>query len=278
MPAWWQNLTLDEMVRAVVDIGLVAYVLYRLFVLIRGTRAVQLINGIFILLVAYAVSRWLNLVTLNWLMEKALVGGLVALPIVFQPELRRALEQLGRGRLIPAAALSDLGEEDVGRVIDQVVRAVEILSRNKTGALIVMERSTKLGEYLDAGIPVDATVTWELLTNIFIPNTPLHDGALVIRGTRVLAAGVWLPLAEATLLSTELGSRHRAAIGVTEHSDAVAVVASEETGTISVAHGGRLLRNLDEKALRETLTTLLPAKSLMPRGLWQWASKGGQTG
>lgn len=276
MSAWWQNLTLDEVIRAVVDVGVVGYLLYRLFIFIRGTRAVQLINGIVILLAAFQVSRWLNLYTLNWVMEKAIVVAAVALPIVFQPELRRALEQIGRGRLIPTTTFTEMGVEDIGRVIDQVVKAAEIHSRTRTGVLIVLERRTKLGDYTDTAVQMDALVTWELLTNIFIPNTPLHDGAVVARGSRIIAAGVWLPPAEATVLSSELGSRHRAAIGVTEHSDAVAVVVSEETGIISVANGGRLVRNLDEKSLRENLTALLIDKSPGARPFWGWNTKGGQ--
>lgn len=261
-----------EIVLSVLDIGLVAYVLYRLFILIRGTRAVQLINGIFVLLLANAASRALNLYTLKWLLDQAIFTAAVALPVVFQPELRRALETLGRGRFIPTTGISELNEEDVGRVLDQVVKCTEILSRNKTGALVVLERETKLGEVIDSGIKIEGYVSWELFTNIFIENTPLHDGAVIVRGNRVMAAACWLPLAEATFLAHELGTRHRAAVGVTEHSDAIAVVVSEETGTISVAHGGKLIRDLDEKALRELLTALLVPKSAPGRTFWSWGN------
>lgn len=263
-----------EIALALLDISLVAYVLYRLFILIRGTRAVQLINGIFILLLGNAISTALNLHTLKWLLDQAIFTAAVALPVVFQPELRRALETLGRGRFIPAPGLKELGDEDVGRVLDQVVKAAEILSRNKTGALIVFERETKLGEVIDSGIRIEGYVSWELLTNIFIQNTPLHDGAVILRGNRVLAAACWLPLAEATYLAHELGTRHRAAVGVTEHSDCVSVVVSEETGTISVAHGGKLIRDLDEKALRELLTALLAPRPAPGRPFWSWGSSG----
>lgn len=259
---------------SILDITLVAYVLYRLFILIRGTRAVQLINGIFVLLLANAASRILDLHTLKWLLDQAIFTAAVALPVVFQPELRRALETLGRGRFIPTVGVSDLGAEDVGRLLDQVVKSADILARNKTGALMVLERETKLGEIIDSGIRIEGFVSWELLTNIFVENTPLHDGAVIIRGNRLMAAACWLPLAEATVLVHELGTRHRSAVGVTEHSDAVAVVVSEETGTISVAHGGKLIRDLDEKALRELLTALLVPKPAPARIFWSWGSAG----
>lgn len=266
--------TLGEYLLAVVDIGLVAYILYRLFILIRGTRAVQLINGLFILLLATAASRVLRLYTLNWLLEKVVLGASVALPIVFQPELRRALEQLGRGRFIPTKGFLDPGDEDPARLIDQVSKAAEILARNKTGALMVIERETRLGEVIDSGIPIDGKVSWELLTNIFIPNTPLHDGAVILRGDRVMAGACWLPLAEATELEHRLGSRHRAGVGITEHSDAVSVIVSEETGEVSVANGGKLIRGLDEKALREMLTALLTPRPAV-RTLWPFRSGEG---
>ncbi len=264
--------SLSEIVLAVLDVSLVAYVLYRLFILIRGTRAVQLINGIFVLLLANAASRALNLYTLKWLLDQAVITAAVALPVVFQPELRRALETLGRGRFIPTTGISELGVEDVGRMLDQVVKCTEILSRNKTGALVVLERETRLGEIIDSGIKIEGHISWELLTNIFIENTPLHDGAVIVRGNRVMAAACWLPLAEATYLSHDLGTRHRAAVGVTEHSDAISVVVSEETGTISVANSGKLIRDLDEKALRELLTALLAPRPAPGRAFWHWGS------
>lgn len=256
------------------DISLVAYILYKLFSLIRGTRAVPLINGIFVLVLAYLAARLLELYTIQFILDKAFILASVAIPIIFQPELRRALEHLGRGRLLPNRRTDELKEEELSRLIDQVVRATEILGRSKTGALLVIERETGLGEYIDSGIRVDGVVSWELLTNIFIPNTPLHDGAVVISGSRVAAAACWLPLAEASVLAHELGTRHRAGVGVTEQSDAVTVIVSEETGTISVAQSGKLVRHLDEKMLRETLTTLLEVKKKQAgsRSFWNWGA------
>lgn len=255
------------------DVSLVAYMLYKLLSLIKGTRAVPLINGMFVLAAAYLVAQWMGLYTIQFILEKVFIGAAVAVPIIFQPELRRALEYLGRGRLLVTNRTDDLKEEDFKKVIDQIVRAVEILGRTKTGALIVLERETGLGEYVDSGISVDALVSTELLTNIFIPNTPLHDGAVVIRGPRIVAAACWLPLAEASVLAHDLGTRHRAGIGVTEQSDAVTVVVSEETGTISLAQNGKLVRFLDEKTLREMLTNLLEnTRPAGPRGFWNWGA------
>lgn len=256
------------------DVSLVAYILYKLLSLIRGTRAVPLINGIFVLALAFVVADRLGLNTIQFILEKVFLAAAVAIPIIFQPELRRALEYLGRGKLLPTNRRSDdLVEEDIRRLIDQVVRATEILGRTKTGALMVIERETGLGEYIDSGVKVDGLVTTELLTNIFIPNTPLHDGAVVVRGNRVAAAACWLPLAEASVLAHDLGTRHRAGVGVTEQSDAVTIVISEETGTISLAQNGKLVRFLDEKTLREMLTNLLEVKKTTgARSLWNWGS------
>lgn len=256
------------------DVSLVAYILYKLLSLIRGTRAVPLINGIFVLALAFVVAERLGLNTIQFILEKVFLAAAVAIPIIFQPELRRALEYLGRGKLLPSNRRSDdLVEEDIRRLIEQVVRAAEILGRTKTGALLVIERETGLGEYVDSGVKVDGLVTTELLTNIFIPNTPLHDGAVVVRGNRVAAAACWLPLAEASVLAHDLGTRHRAGVGVTEQSDAVTIVISEETGTISLAQNGKLVRFLDEKTLREMLTNLLEVKKTSgARSFWHWGS------
>lgn len=260
--------------RTILDISIVAYIVYKLFSLIRGTRAVPLINGLFTLIIAYLIAKQLELYTIQWLLENSFIAASVAIPIIFQPELRRALEHLGRGRLLPTnRQREDLKGEELRKLIDQVVRAAEILGRTKTGALIVLERETGLGEYIDSGIQLDAVVTWELLTNIFVEKTPLHDGAVVIRANRAAAAACWLPLAEASVLAHELGTRHRAGVGVTEQSDAVTVIVSEETGSISVAQGGKLIRNLDEKTLREMLTTLLEVnKPTGSRGFWNWGA------
>lgn len=262
----FSRLSLPGLFLAALDIGLVAYVLYRLFVLIRGTRAVQLINGIFVLLLAHGAAKVLHLYTLTWLLDKAILGATFAIPIVFQPELRRALEQLGRGRFIPTKGFTELADHELTRMIDQVVQASMVLARERMGALIVLERETQLGEIIERGIAVEALLSWELLVNTFIKNTPLHDGAVIIRGNRLMAAACLLPLAEATYLGHDLGTRHRAGVGVTENSDAIAVIVSEETGAISVAQGGKLTRYLDEKSLREVLTALMVPRQPQNRG------------
>ncbi len=259
-----------DIVGALIDIAIVAFVFYKLFTLIRGTRAVQLLKGILVLLVATSVSRWLHLYTIHWLLQNVQVMLVVALPIVFQPELRRALEQLGRGRLF-TRPLSQLGEEAVNRLVGEIARAVEILARNRVGALIVVERETGLNDLIETGSRIDGLVSADLLVNVFIPNTPLHDGAVIIRGDRVMAAGCFLPLSEALEVSRELGTRHRAALGVTEATDALCVVVSEETGSVSLASGGKLMRNLDDKTLRELLTALLLPARPAPFG---WFSRG----
>jgi diadenylate cyclase len=243
-----------DIVRTVLDISIVAYVLYRLLILIRGTRAVQLIKGVTVLFIAWWASDLLKLGAVSFLLDKAQVALVVALPIVFQPELRRALEQLGRGGFL--VRTQPFGEEDLDRVLKDVVRAVSILSKNKTGALIVLERESGLKEVAETGTAIDGKISAELLINIFMPHTPLEDGAVLIRSDRIIAAGCFLPLSENPDLSRELGARHRAAIGLTEESDALVVVVSEESGAISLANAGKLIRNLDEETLNEMLSAM----------------------
>jgi len=241
---------------AVIDVALVAFVLYRLFMLIRGTRAVSLVRGVLLLVVATPVSGWLRLYTVHWLLEQFQLWLIFALLVVFQPELRRILEQLGRGRLL-AAPPSSLGERELRDLIGEVIRAVDSLSRSKTGAIIVIERETGLKEIIETGKRIDGLVSAEFLVNLFVPATPLHDGAAIIRGDRVVAAGCFLPLSDADNMARDLGTRHRAALGVTEQSDAVVAVVSEETGDVSVAHEGKLMRHLDLSSFEETLIARL---------------------
>lgn len=251
-----QAMTWLDVVVALVDIFLVSYLVYRLFLLIRGTRAIPLLNGVALLVLATAISRLLKLDTLHWILQYAQLGLVVGLPIVFQPELRRALEQVGRGRLL-ARSLRGMHEGDPAAIIDAVVSAAVNLSRNRTGALIVLERETGLNDIAETGIPLDSLVSMELLVNLFVPSTPLHDGAVIVRGDRIVAAGCFLPLTELRDLDSQIGTRHRAALGISEQSDAVTVVVSEETGGISIAHGGKLIRQLDDVKLRHMLTTML---------------------
>ncbi|MFZ5647396.1 MAG: diadenylate cyclase CdaA [Bacillota bacterium] len=264
MPEWLKAYNFNPLdifsITNLIDIAIVAFVLYRLMLLIRGTRAVQLLKGLAVLVVATALSSLLQLYTLQWILKQAMTALVVALPIVFQPELRRALEKLGGGGgwLLNRHSVS---EADIDSVVGEIVRAVRIMSKEKIGALIVLERSTGLEEYIDTGIKVGGRASGELLVNIFIPRTPLHDGAVIIRGDRIMAAACVLPLTQAQNLSRSLGTRHRAGIGITEESDALAIIVSEETGTISLAVEGVLAGGLDEKLLADRLTgALKPAK------------------
>ncbi len=248
-----------EIFLIILDITVVSFVIYKMIMLIKGTRAVQLIKGLLVLVVAYFISDLLQLTTVNWFLQQIQLLIVVALPIVFQPELRRALEQLGRGKIF-SRNMTFLGVEDRSRLINELVRSVQSLSKNKYGALIVIENETGLLDYINTGVILDGHVSAELLVNIFVPNTPLHDGAVIIRGDRIAAAGCFLPLTDSPYLSKQLGTRHRAALGITENSDCVVIIVSEETGTISVAYEGELTRYLDEKNLKEMLEDLLLVK------------------
>ena len=201
------------------------------------------------------ICRWLNLHIISWLLEKSMTVIMVALPVVFQPELRRALEQIGRGKLFHKG--SELDEQELEEMLDAVAHATKVMSKNKVGALMVFERATGLAERIETGVPIDGLVSSGLLQNIFVKDTPLHDGAVVIRGNRVVAACCLLPLTENRNLSQELGTRHRAAIGMSEQSDAMILVVSEETGTISIARNGELMRYLTVDDVKEILRTAI---------------------
>ncbi|MEG1159315.1 MAG: diadenylate cyclase CdaA [Acidaminococcaceae bacterium] len=233
------------------DIIVVTYFLYRLYQMLKNTRAASLVKGLLVLLLATLASKWLNLHVINWLLEKSMTVVMVALPVVFQPELRRALEQIGRGKLFRKSTILD--EQEVEMMLEAVAEAASTMSRRKIGALIVFERETGLNDYIETGVQIDALVSTELFMNIFIPNTPLHDGAVIIRGNRIVAASCLLPLTDARNLSQELGTRHRAALGLSEQSDALVLVVSEETGTISLARSGSLQRYLTEEDVKDLL-------------------------
>ncbi len=254
---------------SLIDILLVAFVLYKIMMLIKGTRAVQLLKGLAVLLLATTVSKWAQFYTINWMLEKAMTMVFVALPVVFQPELRRGLEQLGRGKFF-LRPLVILGTEDTSRLVGEIVRAVQVLVKNKIGALIILERQTGINDHIETGTLVDGIISAEFLINIFIPRSPLHDGAAIIRGDRLAAAGCFLPLSENPDISKELGTRHRAALGLSELSDAVAIIVSEETGIVSVAVEGVLTRYLDDKTLKELLMNLLRPDDVASSGMWQW--------
>lgn len=243
--------------RSIIDIAVVTGLLFWLLWVAQGTRATQLLRGAAIFLIAAVLlARVLDLRTLSWVIDRMWPALIVAIPILFQPELRRALEQLGHTGSWLRTSLPAGDQPEMVETIDEVVRAAAQLSRLRYGALMVIERETGLQDYADRGVALDAKVSRQLLVTIFFPNSPLHDAAVLVRGSRLVAGSVVLPLTDNISAMSNLGTRHRAAIGVTEDSDALAVVVSEETGQISVAHHGRLIRNLDQDRLRRVLRTL----------------------
>ncbi|MDZ5474162.1 diadenylate cyclase CdaA [Bacillus sp. 31A1R] len=257
-----------------VDILLVWYVIYKLIMVIKGTKAVQLLKGIFVILIVTLVSDKFNLKTLNWMMEQVLLWGFLAIIIIFQPELRRALEQLGRGRFFSRTGGNE--EEQQEKMIEAITKATDYMAKRRIGALISIEKETGMGDYIETGIPLDAKVSSELLINIFIPNTPLHDGAVVLQKNCVAAAACYLPLSESPFISKELGTRHRAALGISEVTDSVTVVVSEETGAISLTKNGELYRDLKldvfkELLSKEFLTQTKPKQASSAR--WNWRGK-----
>ncbi|AEH43961.1 protein of unknown function DUF147 [Thermodesulfatator indicus DSM 15286] len=238
----------------IVDILIVAYLFYRILLLIRGTRAIQMAAGLAMLVMMYFVAANLQLLTLHWLLGTFLSSIFLVVIIVFQDDIRRALIQMGQTPFIKART-------EYSQIIEEIVKAVATLSEKKIGALIVIERNTGLGEFIESGTPIEARVTRDLLISIFQKNSPLHDGAVIIREGRIAVAGAILPLSTNPKISRRLGTRHRAAIGISEVSDAVAIVVSEETGSISVALGGKINRDIQPSNLRQLLLNLLGFES-----------------
>lgn len=238
----------------IIDIIIVAYLFYKAYFLIKQTRAEQLVKGLVLIFIITQLSRAFGLVTLYTIIQNTITVGLIALVIIFQPELRKALEHLGSSRLINKRIYET--NEEIEEMVDEIIIAAMNLSSTKTGALVILEQDTGLNEYTVNGVKLDAIVTSSLLENIFVENTPLHDGAVIIRKNRILAAACVLPLTEQNIRK-EMGTRHRAAIGITENSDAIAIVVSEETGTISLAYNGKITRNYNAERLKIVLTKLL---------------------
>ncbi|MFP3121431.1 diadenylate cyclase CdaA [Ectobacillus funiculus] len=257
----------------IVDISLVWFVIYKLILVIRGTKAVQLLKGITVIILVSILSYYLELNTLYWMMKQTLPWGFLAVIIIFQPELRRALEQLGRGSIFSRSSHQVETEQEV--FLEAVVKATEYMAKRRIGALISIERETGMSDYIETGILMDAHVSSELLINIFIPNTPLHDGAVIIHNDKIKAAACYLPLSESPFISKELGTRHRAALGISEVTDSVTVVVSEETGNISLTKNGELHRDLKPAQLQEMLTKELTTGSIKTSSasLWNWRRK-----
>ncbi len=245
---------------SVFDILLVALLIYQFLVLIRGTRAVPVLLGVGGLALAYYAARTADLKTVNWLMGTLLPYAIFALIVVFQNEIRFALAKLGRRLTLSRAS------REIAETYDDIVLAANLFSQNQTGALIVIEREIGLRTYIESGVPMDAHLTYDLLATIFRPSAPLHDGAVIVQKDRVAAAACFLPLSMNPVLSTQLGTRHRAGIGITEETDAIAVIVSEETGAISLAVAGNIERDITVEYLRERMSELLrryvPASAL----------------
>ncbi len=248
----------------VVDILLVALVFYALFRLFQGTQAIALLRGVLVLTLIFGIAAS-RLTAFGWLLRNSLPVILVAIPVVFQPELRRALERLGRSA--PMFMGRGGRETATQQVIHEIVLAVETLSRERTGALMVLEGDTGLEEHIESGERVDALVSARLLLTIFFPGTSLHDGAVIIRGDHIVAAACVLPLTQRDLADSSLGTRHRAAVGITEQNDAIAIIVSEETGIVSVSRGGRIARRLDGQRLRTILQAFYRPRRLFGTGV-----------
>ena len=238
-----------------IEIIIIAFLLYNILVWIKDTRAWALLKGIIVIGVFTLIAYILNLRTILWIASKTINVGIIALVIIFQPELRRALEQLGRKKILTNIFKfeSEKDERFSNKTINEIIRATFELAKDKTGALIVLEQDVMLQEYEKTGIEIDAVVTSQLLINIFEHNTPLHDGAVIIRDNRVIAATCYLPLSDNMSLSKSLGTRHRAAVGISEVTDSFTIIVSEETGAVSVAVGGELIHNMDSDLIRNKL-------------------------
>ena len=234
------------------DIVLVTFIIYRIFLLIKGTRAVQMLLGLAVILIVYVASQIGELYTLHWILDNFLASIILVIIVIFQNDIRRALVHVGRNPFF-----ADLSFREESVLIEELCKASISLAGKRQGALIVIERETGINDFLDVGVDLDARVSNELIQSIFLPTSPIHDGALVIQEGRLKRAGCFLPLSQDAAISKKLGTRHRAAIGLTELVDAVAIVVSEETGKVSIVVGGRLTRDLDSAALQRVLKRLL---------------------
>ncbi len=251
MSAFQFNIVVD-----ILDIAIVAFIFYKLYVLIEGTRAIQMFIGLFILIIVSFIARWLNLNALNWILSSLKTVWLIAFVILFQPELRKALARLGQNRL-----LGQFLKVEESTTVNEIVKACYQMSEKGMGALISIERDVGLKSFVETGIPLDAKVTEDLLITIFTKRSPLHDGAVIIEGNRIVAAGCILPLSQNPRLSPAIGTRHRAALGLSEETDSLNIIVSEETGMVSTAVDGKLKRNLEVNTLRNSLVEQIGIKS-----------------
>ena len=263
----------------ILEIIIIAFALYHVTFWVKRTRAWTLVKGVFVLFSAYIVAYILDMSVILWVFDKTIGLGITALLIVFQPELRKALEELGQKKIVSSILPFDENKDRnirfTDRTVNEIVRATSELAKAKTGALIIMEKDIILSEYERTGIIIDSAISSQLLINIFEHNTPLHDGAVIVRGDRIVAATCYLPLSDNMGLSKDLGTRHRAAVGISEVSDSLTVIVSEETGMISVAVGGKLMRNIDGDLLRRKLNDFQGKPSEEKPKKYFWRRKGG---
>jgi diadenylate cyclase len=255
---FWDTINLKDNPFIILDVLLVALLIYWVYLFLKETRAMRIIYGIVILAIIFFLGKALQLETLNYLLKYVMTMIVVAIPVVFQPELRSALEKLGRADIV--GGFGKLQRSKMITIVKEIVHSAELLSKNKIGALIVLARQTGLRDYIETGVKLDADVSTEIILTVFTPKTPLHDGALVINGDKIIAAGCTLPLAEIQY-DYNLGTRHRAAIGLSMQTDALVIVVSEERGQISLGSNGILSRNLSPEKLEELLLKLLRSKS-----------------
>lgn len=275
MPFWEKIVSLSPVAVFIniVDVLLVWFVIYQLIKVIKGTKAVQLLKGIFVIIIVRFLTNIFGLDTLRWMVDQVLIWGILAIIIIFQPEVRRALEQLGRGRLFARSMMQE--EEERELLIEAISKSVNYMAKRRIGALMSIEKETGLSEYIETGTPLNAELTSQLLINIFIPNAPLHDGAVIIQGNKIAAAGCYLPLSESPFISKDLGTRHRAAIGLSEVTDAVTIIVSEETGAISIASDSDLYRDLSIEKFEERLRKMWfgenPQSDVTSK--WKWGGR-----
>lgn len=247
----WSNLFSWQNLVSLLDVLVVWYVIYMLMMLLRGTKAVQLFRGIVVIILIKLVSWYIGLETVSWIMDQVINWGIIAIIVIFQPEIRRGLEHLGRGSLF--ANYNKKENEAEIKLVYALDQAIQYMSKRRIGALITVQMNTGLDDYIETGIPLDADVSGALLINIFIPNTPLHDGAVIIKDNRIAVAAAYLPLSESNLIPKELGTRHRAAVGISEVTDALTIVVSEETGGVTITKNNELIRDLTQQDYRKLL-------------------------
>ena len=269
----WQTLSI------ILDVLITWYFIYHLTLLIKGTKAVQLANGIILIMIARVLAGWAQLTTVTFILDQIVSWSVVGIIVIFQPEIRRGLERLGRVSLFSDQENSERKQQE--RLVKELDKAIQYMSKRRIGALITLEQKTGLEEYVETGIKLDALVTGELLINIFIPNTPLHDGAVIIKNNRIQVASAYLPLSDNAMIPKSLGTRHRAAVGISEVTDAITVVVSEETGGVTITRNGQFMMDLSQqeylKYLRAELVTEEQKKAPWPirlaRKIWNWGEK-----